>query len=209
MKLRITTFLSLGVVLLGLAAEARAQSEPWKSVGVGVNVGFVEPLDSDVDGSAAWGLTGGFAPKDGFGIVFGFGWFEAELVDESGPGEQAVGALKVRPLMIGVGYTWLRGRLAMSTSITAGIAFNSGEIYNSYTEDIGGPVDLDVSNSVTIRPAFGVEYFLTPKFAVTGTASYLFTNPDIVLTSATERLSDTWDASTFNLFAGVMVYPFR
>jgi len=206
---RVVGVLSVAAVVSGLAGEAQAQSRAWRNVGLGVDVGFVEPLDGDVDGSAAWGFTGGFAPRDGFGVVFGFGWFDAELIDESGQGEQAVGALKIRPLMIGAGYTWVRGLLAMSASVTAGISFNSGEIYNSYTDDIGGPVDLDVSNSVAIRPAFGVEYFLTPKFAVTGSVSYLFTNPDIVLTSATERFSDTWDASTFNLFAGIMVYPFR
>lgn len=209
MRTTIWGLLAATLGLLGLSAEAQAQSEAWKNVGIGMNVGYVEPLDGDVDGAPAWGFSGGFAPKAGFGVVFGFGWFDAELIDANGPGEQAVGALKVRPLMIGAGYTWLRDRLALSTSITAGVAFNSGEIYDSYAQTVGGPIDLDVSNSVAIRPAFTAEYFLTPKFAVTGTASYLFTNPDIVLTRAAERFSDTWDASTFNIFAGVMVYPFR
>jgi hypothetical protein len=206
------TFLVAGLTVVMLAAApGTASAQFWKQLGFGLDIGLTEPTDRDVDSSMVVGGRGGMAPDEGWGLAMGLGWFEADLIDGRGAESRRAGELKVRPLMAGVGYTWLHGRLATTAALTAGVSVNGAELDAALQRaaDAGQGFALDVGNSFAIRPSLEVEYFLARKFALSGTVGFLFTRPEISWTTPEGRFTDQWNASSFNVLAGFVLYPFR
>lgn len=209
---RMKTLGSLGVaILLALttAQDARAQfvKNLVKSAGVTASVGYVHPVDSDVDAGAAFGLSLSLAPSSGWGVAGNLGWFAGDLRLDG----TKVGTAHVRPLMLGVGYGWTSGRVTTSASLTAGVSFNSTGVDPKY-RDAFGPgtsVDLHMDNSWCVRPSLKVEYAITPKFAVAGWTSYFITKINSSLVTPLGTVTDKWNATSFIVSAGVTFYPFK
>lgn len=193
-----------------VAVPGTASAQVWQRVGIGVSAGITEPHDGDVDSSLVIGGRGGLAPEPGWGFDASLGWFSADLFDVRGAESLRIGELRVRPLMGGIGYTWMAagGRLATTALLTAGVAFNGADLDDSLAESVAG-ADLDVSNSFAIRPGLEAEFFVTRRFALAGSIGYLYTRPEITFSTSTDRITDRWDASSFTALAGIVVYPFR
>jgi hypothetical protein len=141
----------------------------------------------------------------------GLGWYEGDLTLARVSGDVNVGRLRVRPLMGGIGYTWVNGRVATGVSINAGISFNSIRLDDQYRAGFGSGSEVrgDASNSFAARPQLRVEYAVARKFGVYSSASYFFTRFDSVLETPVGRFENEWDGSSFNVFVGLMVYPFK
>jgi hypothetical protein len=182
-----------------------------RRVGIGGSVGGIFPLDDDVSVGLAAGVNAGLAPAPGFGPTLGFGWYQADLTLSGVSGDVDVGRLRVRPLMAGVGYTWVKDRIAAGVSINAGISFNSIRLNDTYRTFFGPgtEVRVDASNSFAVRPQFRVEYAAARKVGVYSSVGYFFTEFDNVIETPVGRFENEWDASSVNIFVGVMVYPFR
>ena len=201
------------VLCSGLAGSASAQfiADLVKSAGVGATVGVVAPLDSEVDVGPVYGVTLGLAPVKGWSWAGNLGWFTGNLRLEDGGVNRDVGRITVRPVMGGIGYTWVDGKLFTTVSLTAGVSFNSADVDGNYKE-IFGPgtaVSLDADNSFCVKPAVEVEYTLTPKWALTTYGGFIFTSIDSRLRTPVGTYEDRWDVSHFSVLAGVMFYPFR
>jgi hypothetical protein len=214
------------VVLAGAltATNASAQGLPniVKRAGVGGSVGGLFPFDDEVsdDGAfrwggglarAAFGFNFGLAPEPGFSPTLGFGWYTADLTTAGVSGNTEVGDLRVRPLMAGIGYAWVKGRFATGVSINAGISFNSIRLNDQFRSFFGAgtEVRIDASNSFAVRPQLRVEYAVARKAGVFSSAGYFLTKFDAVIETPVLAFENEWDASSFNVFVGVMVYPFR
>jgi hypothetical protein len=195
------------------ATSVSAQAIPGvaRRVGIGVSVGGVSPTDDDVTAGLAAGVTVGLAPETGLGPTMGLGWYEGDLTLARVSGDVNVGRLRVRPLMGGIGYTWVNGRVATGVSINAGISFNSIRLDDQYRAGFGSGSEVrgDASNSFAARPQLRVEYAVARKFGVYSSASYFFTRFDSVLETPVGRFENEWDGSSFNVFVGLMVYPFK
>jgi hypothetical protein len=196
------------------AANASAQGLPniIKRAGVGGSFGGIFLIDDDVTVGKAYGFNFGLAPEPGLGLTIGFGWYTGELTSSRVfSGEREIGDLRVRPVMAGVGYTWVKDRLATGVSINAGVSFNSIELNDQARSFFGSgtEVRVDASNSFAVRPQLRVEYAVARKVGVFSSAGYFFTEFDNVVETPVGRFENEWDASSFNLFVGVMVYPFR
>jgi len=72
----------VAAVLVGLPAPASAQF--WRRFGVGVDVGRLEPTDSDVAGSVLVGFQGGVVPEAGWGLSTGLVPIRLESQDRLG-----------------------------------------------------------------------------------------------------------------------------
>jgi hypothetical protein len=182
-----------------------------KRVGVGGSVGSIFTFVDDVANGAVFGFNAGLAPAPGFGPTLGFGWYQQDLTLSGVSGDREVGRLRVRPLMAGVGYTWMKDRVAVGVSVNAGISFNSIRLDDEYRTFFGPgtEVRVDASNSFAVRPQLRIEYAVAKKVGVFASAGYFFTEFDNVIETPLGRFENEWDASSFNLFVGVMVYPFR
>jgi len=182
-----------------------------KRAGIGGSVGAIFTLDDDVNVGSGFGINAGLAPSPGLGPAIGFGWYEGDLTLSGVSGDAVVGRLRVRPLMGGIGYTWVNGRVATGVSINAGISFNSIRLNDQYST-LFGPgteVRIDASNSFAARPQFRIEYAVARKVGIYSTVGYFFTKFDNVIDTPVGRFENEWDASSFNIFVGAMVYPFR
>jgi hypothetical protein len=206
-------FVCVVVACVVMATTASAQGLPniVKRAGIGGSFGGIFPFDDDVTVGKAYGLNFGLAPEQGLGFTLGFGWYTGDLTLSRVSGDREVGDLRIRPFMAGVGYTWVKGKLATGVSINAGISFNSIKLSDQYRTFFGPgtEVRVDSSNSFAARPQLRVEYAVAKKVGVFSSAGYFFTEFDNTIETPVGRFENEWDASSFNLFVGVMVYPFR
>jgi len=177
----------------------------WKPFGVSVSAVHIRPTDSDVNPTTHVGFAGGVFPSAGWGPAIGFGWVDTRVRS----GEVTIGRLRARPLMGGVGYTWLHGRLATKASVTAGVIFNHMSLDKALVEQLPEPVSLDVRHSFAARGGVTLEYSIVRKLAVKGTVKYLATRPTVVLKTAEGDITDRWNASNVTFAAGVVFYPLR
>lgn len=204
-------FILLAVLALPRPLAAQTLGDMLRNAGVGVSVGVVAANDDEVSVGGTWGITFGTAPAEGLGLVGNLGWFTGDLSLATGAGSQHVGTVRVRPVMAGLGYTWLRDRLATTAALTAGISFNSGRLDDGFRQSFppGARVDLDVDNSFAVRPAVKVEYAVAPKLGVFTTGAYVFTKIDSTLIAPSGTFEDRWNASHFTWTVGAMFYPGR
>ncbi len=211
MRNRVLVCAVLVSALTATNASAQMISNMVKRVGVGGSVGSIFTFDDDVNNGVAFGFNAGLAPAPGFGPTLGFGWYQQDLTLSRASGDREVGRLRVRPLMAGVGYTWVKDRVAIGASVNAGISFNSIRLNDEYRTFFGPgtEVRVDASNSFAVRPQLRLEYAVARKVGVYTSAGYFFTEFDNVIETPVGRFENEWDASSFNLFVGVMVYPFR
>lgn len=210
MPRRVLAFALLACAIVSTNVSAQLPAIARRA-GIGASVGGIFPSDDGVKAGFAVGLSVGLAPATGLGPTIGLGWYEGDLTLARLSGDVTVGHLRVRPLMGGIGYTWVSGRVATGVSINAGISFNSIRLNDQYPAFIGAGsnVRVDASNSFAARPQLRVEYAVARKFGVYSSAGYFFTEFDNVIETSAGRFENEWDASSFNLFVGVMVYPFK
>ena len=211
MRNRVLMCALLALAVTATNTSAQVITNMVKRVGVGGSVGGIFTFDDDVNTSVAFGVNAGLAPAPGFGPTLGLGWYQADLTLSGVSGDREVGRLRVRPLMAGVGYTWVKDRVAVGLSINAGISFNSIRLNDEYRNFFGpgAEVRVDSSNSFAVRPQLRVEYAVARKVGVYTSAGFFFTEFDNVIETPVGRVENEWDASSFNLFVGVMVYPFK
>lgn len=208
---RVVVCAMLACAVTATNASAQMITNMVKRAGIGGSVGGIFPFDDDVTVGMAAGINAGLAPAPGFGVTLGFGWYLGDLTLAGISGDADIGSLRVRPFMAGVGYTWVKGRVATGVSINAGISFNSISLNDQYRTFFGPgtEVSIDASDSFAVRPQLRVEYAVTRKVGVYSSVGYFFTEFDNVLETPIGRFENEWDASSFNLFVGAMVYPFR
>ena len=211
MRKRVLVCVVLACVVTATTASAQGLPNIVKRAGVGGSFGGIFPFDDDVTVGKAYGFNFGLAPEQGLGFTLGFGWYTGDLTLSRVSGDREVGDLRIRPLMAGVGYTWMKGKLATGVSINAGISFNSIKLNDQYRSFFGPgtQVTVDSSNSFAARPQLRVEYAVAKKVGVFSSAGYFYTEFDNTIDTPIGRFENEWDASSFNLFVGVMVYPFR
>ncbi len=208
---------TLAFVLRAAPAEAQSWSwmpswvPPWaltyvKNVGAGLSVVRVIPSDDKFDSTTTVGVTVGFAPQVGWGFVLGLGSFRAKVRTN----DVEIGRVGVSPLLGGIGSTWVRDRLALKTSVAAGIVFNRAvSINHALLAQISGPATVEVSNSFGARLTFGAEYALAPKLGLRGAFNYTPLRPSFVVRSPQGETRGTWNATNVSLQVAFVVYPLR
>src|SRR5688572_31470711 len=139
MMRRVLVFAIVACAMTTSSASAQV-IEIAKRVGIGGSVGGIFPNDDDVNAGLARGVSFGLAPAPGLGPTMGFGWYEGDLALPRVSGNVEVGRLRVRPLMAGIGYSWVKGRVATGVSVNAGISFNSIRLDDQYRAFFGSKI---------------------------------------------------------------------
>ena len=211
MRKRVLLCTVLACVVTATNASAQVITNLIKRVGVGGAVGSFFTSDDNVNTALGFGVNVGLVPKPGLGATLGLGWYQTDLTLSGVSGDVEVGRLRVRPIMAGIGYTWVNDRLATSVSIGAGISFNSIRLNDQYRTFFGpgSEVRVDASNSFVVRPQLRVEYAVARKVGVFSSVGYFFNKFDNVIETPIGRFENEWDASSFNISVGARVYPFK
>jgi hypothetical protein len=211
----------IGALILVLApVPAQAQGDFIKDKvkdlilksGIYVSLGTRQSIDNDVDMGPSIGIGYGSAslnPRTGRKFPFSFSSYSGDL--ETADSNTAFGRFKSRQIMSGIGYQWVRGKMIYSTQLGIGYAFNQVSLDPGAGLAFGvtEPVTVDVSNSFVVRPQAKAEYFLHRKVSVRGTLSYTYTDPDVVITTATRQFTREWRPHHMKFDVAVGFFPFR
>lgn len=211
----------IGALLIALVpAPAQAQGDFIKDrvksfiekAGIYVSVSSRSSLDNDVNMGPSIGIGYGSAsrnPRTGRKIPFSFSSYSGDL--ETADTNAAFGRFKSQQIMSGIGYQWVRGKMIYSTQLGVGFAFNKVTLDPGAAVAFGvaQPVSVDVDNSFVVRPQAKAEYFLHRKVSVRGQLSYTYTDPDVVITTATQQLTREWRPHHVQLSVAMGFFPFR
>ncbi len=140
-------FMFVAVILAVTGTSASAQD--FEKLAIGPQIAFHFPVNDELDSSVLPGLSykiGRPRDNDGWGPDFGFGWFSADLASPLG------GHLNVRPLLGGVGHTWVRGKYRTHVAALTGPAFVTIKVNDderaAYSALLGLPVvGVDAKNA--------------------------------------------------------------
>src|SRR5688500_11111471 len=173
-------FFALSCLALGVPGEALAQTEGLFSVGGSVTrFGSVE---DSVGSSFGVGVLIRLRPRAGWGPTVGLGWYSAELFDEAEGERRLIGHVRVRPIMVGYGYTHARDRVALYGGTLAGYSPNSARISRAIAAqaETGGPAYvLNASDALILKPIASVTFSIRPRIGVIGSAAVSISDPKI------------------------------
>jgi hypothetical protein len=178
--------------------------------GVYVSTSTRSAIDNNVRMGQTLGIGYGTAEskRTGWKYPFSFSTYSGDLETSTG---DAFGRFRAQQLMIGVGYQWVNGKMVYAAQLGVGVSFNRATLDDTATSAFRspGPVSIDVSNSFVVRPQLKAEYFIHHKLSLRAQASYTYTDPNVIVVTATDRLTREWRPHHFQLSAAVGFFPFR
>jgi hypothetical protein len=215
---RMRTLGLIGALLIAvLPRPAEAQGDFIKSKlkdlieksGVYVSAATRTAVDSDVDMGPTFGIGYGTAgqKRNGWKFPFSFSGYRGALTSS----DVEFGEFKAQQIMSGVGYQWVHGKMVYSTQLGLGYSFNKITLNPAAPTAFNSSeaVRYDVSDSFVVRPQVKAEYFLHPKISLRTQLSYTYTDPDVVVHTATGSLTREWRPHHVHLSFAVGFFPFR
>ena len=186
------------------ALAPRPDDSPLRFIGVGVSTRITSPAGDALAGAVDIGPLLRLRPRDGLGPTVAFNWTDAVI--EAGPtGRPALAAMRMRPVMAGVEYGVVRGRLAAGASIVAGYAFNSLDVD---TTQAGPDRAVAVRNSFVWRSGVSLWYDVAPRLGINLFGGYLFTRPEVTFASDTAVLTERLRANAVVVSIGTAYWIF-
>ena len=120
-----------------------------------------------------------FRSNTGFGPAVEFSGTEAALEPAAGT-QPALAAVRLRPVMAGLEYSVVSGRVTFGASVVGGYSFNS---LNVETARAGPGRAIAVANSFVIEPGVDVWFDATRRIGITLRAGYLVSRPNVTFGS--------------------------
>lgn len=205
--------------MLVAPAPAQAQGEFMKSKvkelieksGVYVSAATRTSVDNDVRMGPTFGIGYGTAGRKHNGWKFPISWSGYRGALTSTTTGVEFGDFKASQIMSGVGYQWVHGKMVYGVELGAGYSFNT------ITPNVAAPMAFnsaealryDVSNSFVLRPKVKAEYFVHHKISLRTQLSYTYTDPEVIVHTATESIAQEWRPHHLHLSFAVGVFPFR
>jgi len=162
---------------------------------IGASFGVSHPTTAPFE--SAWSVSPvvRFGSSAGLGLAGVFDWHGASVAAE--PGSPA-SRLRVRPIMAGLGYTAVAGRVAVSPSLVGGYAFNRIIVPNT---GAAGRLAVDAGNSLVWRPGVSVWINTGRRMVANLSVGRVFTrlNVTVVDGGVVEERSIRGDATTVSV----------
>ena len=179
-------------------------NEPRRLLAVGVGGTLGSTPGDDLGSGLSVGPIIRLRPRNGWGPSLGFGWTRAPI-EGTLAARPGLADLVVRPVMGGVEYGVIRGRLATTFSLVGGYSFNSLAIDQG---QVGPDRAIAVDNSLALRPGVGVWYDVTSRVGLHVFAGYRVTRPRVAFASDSDITTRRLDADTVLLTVGVAYWVF-
>jgi hypothetical protein len=179
-----------------------------------VGVNFSHGLTPEDNVGSRWSVSPFFrnTPRRvGWGPSFGLNWFRGDIDIPIDGVRTTIGEVRVRPIMLGIGYTLDGGRARTTISLVGGYAFADAKVTAALPE--GTTATISIENSWVVLPNIGVTVALTRRLALVGSIGYIYTNPTISINvmrlgRTTGSASGVYRADYFNLAVGTAVSIF-
>jgi hypothetical protein len=181
---------SWGVALALTTLPADAYAQEHNTVAVGLSVSDFAADDPAAHGSRSIGpLCRIGHSTEGWGWQWGLNWFETDLDRPIGGRQTRLGALHVRPLMAGYGYTRVIGPVAATLGVLGGLSFNSFSLASSaeeaYRARLGArAIDADAGNSLAAKPQLELWIDVSRRVGLNINAGYLIARPSLTVRSS-------------------------
>lgn len=148
---------------------------------VGANITNVFTPNGDLGDGLKVGGFFSVRPKAGWGPAFGLSWFRAGIRVPMDGSSQSIGTLRVRPIMAGIGYTWVRGPTSVRLKAVGGYAFTSARL-----DEVVPGVDLklEVGEAWVAQPSLDVMFGVARRLALVGSLKYTVARPTLRLTAS-------------------------
>jgi hypothetical protein len=162
--------------------RALVEGEPFEPqatptlLAVGGSIGWSVPRAAALRSRISVGPLVKLGSGQGAGLAIGFDWFKADV--DTG-GNAALARVHVRPIMLGLAYTFRSERASIAPSVVGGYAFNSVSVAESGTTPGGLVVDID--NSLVWRPGVSIWIDAGSRVALNVAAGYLVTSLDLTV----------------------------
>jgi hypothetical protein len=145
----------------------------------------------------------------GWGFHWGLNWYEVDIDRPVGGVSTVLGELHLRPIMAGYGYTWVKGRNAITADILGGFAFGSMELASgaadAYRSRLGlQTVDAEASNPWVLKPEVGIWHDINRSFGLNINIGYMLARPDVTITTSTGLDRRTARADQFLVKVGLV-----
>jgi hypothetical protein len=179
--------------------EAFETEDDPRFLAVGASLGWSGPRVNALDQHVSVGPLVRFGSGRGFGPAIAFNWFQTSLTGGS-TGQDVVSRIHVRPIMIGLGYTFGSDRVSVSPSLVAGIAFNSLTV-----PDVGAAdrIAVGVGKSLVWRPGVSVWFDVNRRIALNMTAGYVVTGLRVTFLEDGRLVKQSVSGDTTIVHAGV------
>ena len=198
----------VAVILLPVG-DALAQTDSRLAIGGSLTMRAAS--SSETSGS----VTAGFEWRLGYATPgWGwqnsiFSWFDSGVQGSIGSATVDLGNLRVRPIMAGYGYTWVRGRAAITADLVGGYSFNSfkldPEAIQEYARARGATgIDAEGTNAFALKPEVQLWYDINSRFGLKLNGGYLIARPSVVITSSLGEDVRPVRADTFLITAGLV-----
>ncbi len=186
------------------ALAPRPEEGPLRLVGLGASVRVTRPSEAGLGRALAVGPLLRLRPRNGLGPAIAFNWTNTEI--ETGPGGRpGLAAIQLRPVMAGVEYGVVRGRLAVGASAVGGYSFNRLAVD---TAQAGPGRAIAVGNSFVWRPGAVLWADVTPRVGINVFGGYLFARPRVTFASDTSIATERLSASSLVVSVGVAYWIF-
>jgi hypothetical protein len=145
----------------------------------------------------------------GWGVRVGLNWYTVDLDRPVGGAPAALGELHIRPIMAGYGYTWARGKNAITTSLLGGYAFASMDLADgapaAYRSRLGvQATDADAANLFVLRPEIDFWHDINKLFGLNVNIGYIVARPDVTVLTSAGPDKRTARADQFQIRVGVV-----
>ena len=186
------------------ALAPRPEEGPLRLVGLGASVRVTRPSEATLGGALAVGPLLRLRPRNGMGPAIAFNWTNTEI--ETGPtGRPGLAAIQLRPVMAGVEYGVVRGRLAVGASAVGGYSFNRLGVD---TARAGPGRAIAVGNGFVWRPGAVLWADVTPRVGVNVFGGYLFARPKVTFASDASIATERVNAGSVVVSVGVAYWIF-
>ena len=186
------------------ALAPRPEEGPLRLVGLGASVRVTRPSEATLGGALAVGPLLRLRPRNGMGPAIAFNWTNTEI--ETGPaGRPGLAAIRLRPVMAGVEYGVVRGRLAVGASAVGGYSFNRLAVD---TARAGPGRAVAVGNSFVWRPGAVLWADVTPRVGINVFGGYLFARPKVTFASDASIATERVNAGSVVVSVGVAYWIF-
>jgi hypothetical protein len=186
MKTRHVGALLATTMLIG-APPALAQTTG--KFAIGAHVSKRASTSPDAHGNLGIGLLWRIGhSKTGFGWDWGLNWIGIDVDREIGGTATDLGELKLRPIMVGYGYTHVFGRTSISAKTLTGYAFASMNMSalaaDAYRDRLGArAITAHAANTLVVKPEVSLWRDLSKKMGVRASIGYLIARPHIAVRS--------------------------
>jgi hypothetical protein len=197
------------------APESGKDASPWYLKGrflVGATWGSVATIDKNL------GTQHRVAPffrwnsrRRGWGPSFGFSFATTDLrVPVDGKATE-IGSVKIRPVMAGIGYSIVKGRIRTTFGVVGGYSFNEATVNRVLPDGVG--VDVAIENAWVTMPKVDLVFAATRRLALIASVGYTLANPDVsvIVTQngqQTFRAGDHVRVDSFSVRVGAAVSLF-